>query len=167
MGLAVSLAVVATPSPASAIPPGGCLEDKYYPQVDHGQVLTPVEPTHMVQNNNPNSIPVTFTSTVSATVSSTASKTTSGSGGINLGVVNTSVSVTYGYSITHSATTQTGISVGPMTLPAGKIQYGDYGVFRQKTTGTYYHDYGCIGVYQNYGIVAYSVRGVGWKVWQS
>lgn len=167
VGMAACLAVLMTPSPAAAIPPGGCLPDVYNPQVDHGQTHQKVEPTQMVQNNNPTSIPVTFTSSVSATVSSTASKTTSGSGGINIGIVNTSVQVTYGYSVTHSATTQIGISVGPMTLPAGKIQFGDYGVFRQQTSGIYMHDFGCNGVYEQYSIVAYSVRGVGWKVWQS
>lgn len=165
--VAVGMAIVALPSPAAAIPPGGCLEDVYQPQVDHGQVHRKVEPTQMVQNNNPTSIPVSFTSHVSATVSSTASKTTGGSAGLNLGIINTSVSVTYGYSVTHSVTTSIGIQVGPMSLPSGKIQFGDYGAFMQKTSGTYWDDFGCTGNYQVYSVVAESARGVGWKVWQS
>lgn len=168
LGLVAStVSVVALASPAAAIPPGGyCGYAAYYNIVDHGRVHTRTEPTQMVQNGNPAAINVSFTSQKSGTVTSSATSTTTFSGGINLGIVNTSVSNTLSITVTHSATSTIGITVGPMSLPAGMTQFGDYGVFRQWTSGDYWNEFWC-DIYQSGQINAYSVIGVGWKVWQA
>jgi hypothetical protein len=93
------------------------------------------------------------------------SASTTVSGGFKLWVVNASVSVTLGISTTESATSSIGISVGPMTLPSGKYQLGDYGVWRQKTSGLYVNEWWC-GQFEQVQITAFSVTGVGWNVWQ-
>ena len=169
-GLAGSVGAIALPSPAAAIPldppcPGS---SSYTIQADYGRVLAPTEPTQIVYNGNPSPVPVSFTSTQSSTVSSTASWSVSISGGISIGIVNSSVSATYGVSTMNSATTSIGVTVGPMMVPPGHYQLGEYGVWRRKTSGDYFSYTRCILGHSppNGPITAYSVTGVGWDVWQ-
>ncbi len=170
VGAAIAMAMVAAPSPALAIPPGGdCFDadDIYSVEANHGEMIIPVEPLHVVKNDNPSPIQVTFTSSTTATVWSTAYSTGSSGVGLDIDIVNASVEHRYGYTVTRSVTTETGIIVGPMTVPSGKTQYGLYGGVVVKTTGTYWTKriFLCDQWY-SYPAEAYSTIGHGWHVWQ-
>lgn len=166
-GVAAGLGAVATPSPAAAHHTGPC--ERYELEQNLGEVHRRVE-LQKVVNNNPTTTPVTFTSSVSETVSTTWSSSTTISGGVSIEVISTSVSTTLGISVTNSVTTTIGAQVGPMQLPPGKTQFGAWGVFGQKTRGTYVKlicsAAGHTRPPQTAFGTAFSPIAKGWKVWQ-
>lgn len=168
MGVAAGLAAVAAPT-ASAHHTGPC--ETYTVERDLGRVHRAVE-SRAVENNTSSTIPVTFTSSVAQTVSTTFSASASISGGVNVSIINASVTATVGVSTTNSLTTTIGVNVGPVQLPPGLVLFGDWGVFGHQTEGTYWKMFACSLAGHTrrpstgYG-VAFSPIAQGWKVWQA
>jgi hypothetical protein len=102
---------------------------------------------------------------VAVLVQSTVTSNTQVTGGFKLGPINASVSTSLAIAVMQSATTTIGNAIS-MSVPPGMTQFGDYGIFKQQTSGDYWSEHWCTQVEYAY-ITAYSVRGVGWKIWQA
>ena len=170
MAAALVAVVTAPAAPASATEAGptACVADSYYYNISSlGNDHVRVGPELYVRNQNPTPTSASFTSEVTGSVSVTASYSTTISGGISLAVINADAATTLGIAATYSLTAKAGITAGPMTVPANKIQWATYGVNVRKTKGTFGREYtNCTGATTSITLAKHPT-GVGWKLWQT
>ncbi len=171
--IGISGVMLAVPTAANAIPPGGWCYDQWYDVSSVGSVAqTPLIPTRSFQNSS-SSTTVNWTEsyTNSTTYTSTFSTTTTFSGGIDLGIIKIGVDSaqtrTTSTSITVSTTSSFTAPVPPLTTA-----YADYGTYKLQTSGTYNEEkYGCdnhdFPSFKSGSLTAYSLTSVGWHYWDT
>ncbi|HEX8079654.1 MAG TPA: hypothetical protein VF557_05555 [Jatrophihabitans sp.] len=173
VAVGVSAAMMAAPTAAHAIPPGGWCFNAWYDVASVGSVAhTPLIPTRSFQNSS-SSTTVTWNESYShtATYTSTYSTTTTFTGGVSLGIV------TLGVNSAQTRTTSTSITVNTTSsfsapVPPLTTAYATYGTYKLQTSGTYYKErYGCDdGSYytiQSGALTAYTLTSIGWHYWDS
>lgn len=165
--------MLAVPTAANAIPPGGWCYNEWYDVSSVGSIAqTPLIPTRSFQNSSSGTT-VNWTESYSnsTTYTSTYSTTTTFTGGVDLAVIKIGVSyattVTTSTSITVTTTSSFTAPVPPLTTA-----YADYGTYKLPTTGTYNKEkYGCddgsFYSIQSGSLTAYSLTSVGWHYWDS
>ncbi len=169
----ISAGMMAAPTAAHAIPPGGWCYNEWYDVQSVGSVAqTPVITTRSFQNSS-YSTTVTWNEsyTHSATYTSTYSTTTTFSGGVNLGII------TLGVNSAQTRTTSTSITVSTTSsfsapVPPRTTAYANYGTYKLQTSGTYHKekygcDYGDFYTYQSGALTAYTLTSVGWHYWDT
>ncbi len=169
----VSAAMMAVPTAAHAIPPGGwCYNEWYDVQSVGGVSQTPLITTRSFQNGS-SSTTVTWSESYShtATYTSSYSTTTGFTGGVNLGIV------TLGVNASQTRTTSTSITVNTTSsfsapVPPQTTAYASYGTYKLQTSGVYNKErYGCDDgsyyTYQTGSLTAYTLTSVGWRYWDS
>ena len=171
--LGVGFGVMAVPTPAFAIPPGGWCYTEWYDVQSVGSVAhQALIPTRSFQNSS-SSTTVTWSEsyTNSTTYTSTYSTTTTFTGGVNLGIVTIGVSSaqtrTVSTSITVTTTSSFTAPVPPLTTA-----YATYGTYKLQTSGTYNKErFGCddgsFYSIQSGALTAYTLTSVGWHYWDS
>lgn len=169
----ISAGMLAVPTAAYAIPPGGWCYNEWYDVSSVGSVAhTPLITTRSFQNSS-SSTTVNWTEsyTNSTTYTSTYSTTTTFTGGVNLGIV------TIGVSSAQTRTVQTSITVSTTSsftapVPPLTTAYATYGTYKLQTSGTYNKErYGCddgsFYTIQSGALTAYTLTSVGWHYWDS
>ena len=171
--LGVGFGVMAVPTPAFAIPPGGWCYTEWYDVQSVGSVAhTPLITTRSFQNSSySTTVNWTESYTNSTTYTSTYSTTTTFTGGVNLGIitigVNSSQTRTTSTSITVTTTSSFTAPVPPLTTA-----YATYGTYKLQTSGVYNKErYGCddgsFYSIQSGALTAYTLTSVGWHYWDS
>lgn len=173
VAVGVSAGMMAAPTAAHAIPPGGWCYSEWYDVQSVGSVAhTPLITTRSFQNSS-SSTTVTWNESYShtATYTSTYSTTTSFSGGVNLGIV------TLGVNSSQTRTTSTSITVNTTSsfsapVPPQTTAYASYGTYKLQTSGTYNKErYGCDDgsyyTFQSGALTAYTLTSIGWHYWDS
>lgn len=169
----VSAAMMAVPTAAYAIPPGGWCYNEWYDVSTVGSVAhTPLITTRSFQNSSSTTtVNWTESYTNSTTYTSTYSTTTTFTGGVNLGIitigVNSSQTRTTSTSITVTTTSSFTAPVPPLTTA-----YATYGTYKLQTSGTYNKErFGCddgsFYSIQSGALTAYTLTSVGWHYWDS
>ncbi|HEX8305803.1 MAG TPA: hypothetical protein VF612_13065 [Jatrophihabitans sp.] len=169
----ISAGMLAAPTAAHAIPPGGWCYNEWYDVQSVGSVAhTPLITTRSFQNSSYTTT-VNWTESYSnaTTYTSTYSTTTTFSGGVNLGIV------TLGVNYAQTRTTQTSITVTTASsftapVPPRTTAYATYGTYKLQTSGTYNKErYGCddgsFYTLTSGALTAYTLTSVGWHYWDS
>lgn len=165
--------MMAVPTAANAIPPGGWCYNEWYDVSSVGSVAqTPLIPTRSFQNSS-SSTTVNWTEsyTTSTTYTSTYSTTTTFTGGVNLGVITIGVSSAQTRTVSTSITVSTASSF-TAPVPPLTTAYADYGTYKLQTSGTYNKekygcDYGDFYSIQSGSLTAYTLTSVGWHYWDT
>jgi hypothetical protein len=169
----ISAGMLAVPTAAHAIPPGGWCYNEWYDVSSVGSVAhTPLITTRSFQNSSSTTtVNWTESYTNSTTYTSTYSTTTTFTGGVNLGIV------TIGVSSAQTRTVQTSITVSTTSsftapVPPLTTAYATYGTYKLQTSGTYNKErYGCddgsFYTIQSGALTAYTLTSVGWHYWDS
>ncbi len=169
----ISAGMLAIPTSAYAIPPGGWCYNEWYDVSSVGSVAqTPLIPTRSFQNSSSGTT-VNWTESYSnsTTYTSTYSTTTTFTGGVDLGIITIGVSSaqtrTVSTSITVTTTSSFTAPVPPLTTA-----YADYGTYKLQTSGTYNKErYGCddgsFYTIQSGALTAYTLTSVGWHYWDT
>lgn len=158
----------ATTPPIAAATPAHCSAKFAYDHLSNGGQAWEVVNKLEDQNTTGASIITTFTSssatTVSTSVSASAGINISGSASVLFATIFASVHAQINGSVAKTATTVVGNEVR-VTIPAGKVVYGIYGVSVQVADGHLYQSNKCNGQ-ANYGEVqSYVPIAPGWCVW--
>ena len=170
-----AIGTVAAPAGAAAqpwiIPPGGwCYYDWYYVTTNHGDVFSRYGDRRHFENGSSSVANWSESLQVSTTFTSSYTYTQQYSGGVSFGPIQIGVQNATSQTVTYSQTVNTTSSF-TVGVPPGVTMYAEYGVYRLKTSGTYYQSQHECGTW-NYEtltsgpLTAHSVNSVGWRIWE-